>query len=129
MIYTLLNWQPILAATLIGLAAGFGWWALTGGLRLTAGLLAAALIAQGWLAAILAGALILAPPQADRWTMGLGSAFIIWVGFVLPTIALTHRRRGLGAAATLADSAHWLIVMLVQAAVLILIGLSPPPGA
>ena len=77
-------------------------------------------------AAILAGALILAPIDAQRSTIALGSAFIIWVGFVLPTLVATLRSRGVGWLAALADAGAWLAAMLLQAAVLQLVGLIRP---
>jgi hypothetical protein len=63
---------------------------------------------------------------AGGWTIALGSAFIIWVGFVLPalTIALVLRGHSLGAG--LADAGRWLAIMLVQGAVLHVIGLIRP---
>lgn len=98
------------------------------GARATASieLLIATLAGSLWLAAILAGALILAPVDAQRWTIALGSAFIIWVGFVLPTLVATLRSRGVGWLAALADAGAWLAAMLVQAAVLQLVGLIRP---
>ena len=128
--YILTNALPILLATLGGLVVS-GAYAVSirradldayGALRLTA----LAFIAEGWLACILAGALILAPRQAGAWTMALGSAVIIWIGFVLPTLFVTLRSRGAGVRSALADSLVWLVVMLVQAGVLQLVGLIKP---
>ncbi len=85
-----------------------------------------ALIAESWLAAILAGALILAPPQADPWVMAIASAVVIWIGFVVPVLAVTHVFRGLSTSALMLDCVHWLLVMTVQAAVLQAIGLARP---
>ena len=83
-------------------------------------------MAQGWLACILAGALILAPHQAGVWVMSLGSAVIIWIGFVLPSLLTTLRFRRVPLPAALADCALWLAVMLLQAGVLQLVGLQRP---
>ena len=79
-----------------------------------------------WLASILAGAVILAPPQAGAWTMALGSAVVIWIGFVLPTLVVTNQFDRLPAARGLLNVCHWLVVMLVQAAVLQGLGLIRP---
>ncbi len=127
MIYIWLNIAPIFAATLAGLALGVAW-ARISGLRLSIGVGIAALFAQFWLVAILAGAVILAPDQAPPWTMALGSAFIIWIGFVLPVLVVTL---GVGRASvrTIASAAgYWLATMLLQAALLQAIGLVPPPA-
>ena len=130
MIYIVLNLLPILAATLAGLAVGGLYHATVGrsaGAR-SPSLLVVAALAEFWLCAILAGAVILAPSKAGAWTMALGSAVIIWIGFVAPAIVVTLRHRGLPWRTVAADSLHWLAVMATQAAVLRLIGVSAPPG-
>lgn len=127
MIYILLNVVPILAATLAGLIFGIAYSAFARRGRFSPAVAITAFIAEFWLAAILAGALILAPPKGSIWTMTLGSAFVIWIGFVVPVIMTSYRFRTLPNRAALADSLHWLGVMLIQATVLRLIGLMPPP--
>ena len=128
--YILQNLFAIVAATLAGLMVS-GLYAAAG--RRGGGsrrgrvlLLVLAVVTQGWLACILAGALILAPPQAGAWTMALGSAVVIWIGFVLPSVLLTLRWRSVRWGAALADCVAWLAVMVTQAAVLHLIGLTKP---
>lgn len=128
MIYIWLNIVPILAATIAALAIGFGWARLSG-LRIGSGVAIAAFIAQFWLTAILAGAVILAPDQASPWTMALGSAFIIWVGFVLPALVVTLGVLGTGGRTIASASGYWLVTMLVQAALLQAMGLVAPPAA
>ena len=125
MIYIALNAVPILAATLVGLLIGLAYRAVAVGPG-APGLLAVAAIAEAWLAAILAGALILAPVKAGGWTVALGTALIIWVGFVMPTLVVTHRARGLAWREVGGDCGHWLVVMLAQAAVLHAVGLRHP---
>lgn len=125
MIYIALNLGPILAATLAGLLIGLAYRAVAVGPG-APGLLPVAAVAEAWLAAILAGALILAPVKAGGWTVALGTAVIIWVGFVAPALIVTHRARGLAWRAVGGDCAHWLAVMLAQAAVLHAVGLRHP---
>lgn len=136
MIYIVLNAFQILAATAASLAIGLAYhWHSAGRVFSTAPalparpavLLVTAFIAEFWLAAILAGALILAPPEAGEWTMAIGSAVVIWIGFVVPVLVVTTLYRGQPARLTALDAAHWLLVMLAQAAVLQSLGLSPPP--
>lgn len=129
--YILINLGSILAATITGLVLGVVYhrtaWrpgALTR--SGSTGLLLTAAIAEFWLACILAGALILAPQQAGAWTMAIGSAVVIWIGFVLPVLAVTETARGVPVARTVADSLHWLAVMIVQAIILHLAGLTAP---
>ena len=123
MIYIVLNAVPILAATLAGLLAG-----LLVQPRRDAGFLVTAFIAQAWFAAILAGALILAPPKAAAWVMAIGSALVIWIGFVVPATIVTLRQRGTQWPAVLRDCGYWLVVMVVEALVLKSMGLVPPPA-
>ncbi len=128
MIYILLNALPILAATLAGLAAGHGLLRLAGTpLPLRPPVLVVLALAQAWLAAILAGALILAPDEAPRKVMALLTPVVIWAGFVLPAVGATHVLRGAGGRLALTDALFWLAVMLVQAVVLDAMGLVPPP--
>ncbi len=131
MIYIVLNAAAILVATLASLAFGALYYSAASRGRPRppglSGTLATAFVAEFWLCAILAGALILAPPKDGVWTMTLGSAFVIWIGFVAPVIIATYRHRALGMGKALVDCGHWLGVMLVQAVVLRLIGLVPPP--
>ncbi len=128
MSYILTNVVAILLATCAGLGIGLAYQVLPQrrdrGARVV--LFITAFIAEFWLAAILAGALILAPPQADPWVMAIASAVVIWIGFVVPILAVTHVFRELPASAIVLDGSHWLVVMVVQAAVLHGFGLVHP---
>lgn len=128
MIYILLNLYPILAATLAALIIDAVWLRLARQPVPGPGQLIVIALAQFWFAAILAGALILAPPKADPWVMAIGSAVVIWIGFVAPALIVTHLARRAGVATALLDSAHWLAVMVAEAVVLKSIGLVPPPA-
>ncbi len=128
MVYIIHNAAPILAAAATAWVFGLAWYALPfdSGRTRSAGVLTIDALAKGWIAAILAGALILAPVEADIWTVALGSAFIIWIGFVLPAIAASYTRRALSWRSMVADAAHWLIAMLLMAAIMRVIGVEPP---
>ncbi|MEM9810522.1 MAG: DUF1761 domain-containing protein [Pseudomonadota bacterium] len=144
--YILINAWPILAATscafvfggLYYIALGRPWMIAAGVTdhniknangRVSPWPYVIAFVAEFWVACILAGALILAPPEAGRWTMALGTALILWVGFVLPTMLVNHRYEGRPLSLTIINGGHWLGVFLILALVLELIGLEPPPGA
>ncbi len=129
MIYILLNLVPILAATVLGLALGYLHHRIAGGGARTPawGLIVTTALGEFWLAAILAGALILAPPKADPWVMAVGSAVVIWAGFVLPLLAITLGYRGVPVRLIARDCAHWLVLMVAQAVLMKSIGLVPPP--
>lgn len=128
MIYIVINSAAILAATLAGLLVGFVYLRVAGLAWRRPATALAALIAEFWLAAILAGALILAPAKADPWTMAIGSAVVIWIGFVVPTTVVTQSARQARTGAIALDCLHWLVVMVIQALVLKSIGLIPPPA-
>ncbi|MBY0447435.1 MAG: hypothetical protein K2P95_01995 [Hyphomonadaceae bacterium] len=130
--YILRNAVPILAASAAGLLVSIAYHFLPGA---KAGgmagrtdpplLLATAALMQLWLCCILAGALILAPTDqgAGPWTMALGSAVVIWIGFIAPVIATSYAYRGVGRDLAFKDALAWLLVMLTQAAVLRWIGM------
>lgn len=124
MIYIWLNIVPILIAALasVGLAG------VIYGRKAAVGTLVVVFVAQAWLAAILAGALILAPPKGGVWTMTIGSAVVIWAGFVAPTLAAGYRLRGQSWRTIGIDGAYWLAAMVMQAIIMRLIGLVPPPA-
>ncbi len=124
MIYIQLNAIAILVATFAGLVAGLA----VRRQRRSIGFYLLAFVLQAWFAAILAGALILAPPKAAPWIMATGSAFVIWIGFVVPATIVTLRQRGISAAVIATDCLYWLVVMVAQAVVLQAIGLVPPPA-
>ncbi|MBE7199635.1 MAG: DUF1761 domain-containing protein [Parafilimonas terrae] len=133
MSYILDNFVPILGATLAGLLIGaayarsLGWRVGAIRPRFSVGFAVLAFVAEFWLACILAGALILAPSgQAGPWTMAIGSAVVIWIGFVAPALLVTERFRGLSLRDTLFDCAYWLVAMVAEAAVLHAIGLTHP---
>lgn len=129
MTYILTNIVPIALATLAGLLFGFVWlrlFAREAASRFTPASSLVAVVAEFWLAAILAGALILAPPQAGEWVMAIMTPIVIWIGFVVPALAVTLPYRGHGWRAVLADCGLWLGTMVLQALVLKLVGLVPP---
>lgn len=138
--YIALNIWPILAGTAAGFGFGALWYGLLGGPWMRAAGLSSetvaranvtwtaviAFLAEFWIACILAGALILAPPEAGPWTMAIGSAVVIWVGFVLPTVVVNQRYAMRPFAQTAIDAGHWLGVFVVQVVVMQAWGLVPP---
>ncbi|TPG42388.1 hypothetical protein EAH79_00295 [Sphingomonas koreensis] len=130
MIYIWINLPAIAVATLlaVGIAAAYRRIAPGPMAPLRPAAIGVATIASFWFAAILAGALILAPPKAAASTMAIGSAVVIWIGFVLPALIATGLLRGARSRVIAADAACWLIVMVVEAAAMALIGLTAPPA-
>lgn len=123
MIYIVINAAAIIAAGLAGLAIAALWYRKRPSTAAMIGLF----LANLWLASILAGALILAPPKGGIWTMTIGSAVVIWAGFVAPAITSSYRLRKLRWQAVAADSGYWLVTMIAQAALMRFIGLTAPP--
>lgn len=122
MIYIVLNAVPIGLATLLALLlAQF----IDRPRTVTAWIVA--LLSTLWLGAILAGALILAPPKAPVWVMTIGSAVVIWAGFVVPALATSLLMAGQRWAKIARACLWWLLVMVAQAVVMRLVGLVPPP--
>lgn len=129
MSYILANFLSIALATMGSLIFGFAWLKAFRGAaasNLTPARLLVVAVAEFWLAAILAGALILAPPQAGAWVMTVMTPIVIWIGFVVPALAVTLPYRGHGIRAVLIDCGLWLGTMVLQAALLKLVGLVPP---
>lgn len=130
LIYILQNIGPILAATMAGLIFGYAYYRALPGpspAGLTTAL--AAFAAEFWIAAIIAGALILAPDEAGAWTMALGTAIILFIGFVFPAMLVSNLVAGRGFGPTFRDGGHWLGVFLLQAFVMEALGLVAPPSA
>jgi hypothetical protein len=125
MIYIMINAVPIISAALFGIVFAIIWYRK----RMPVLALIILLLAHLWLAAILAGALILAPPKGGVWTMTIGSAVVIWVGFVLPTLAGSYQVRGIKPRSVAADCGYWLVTMVAQAVIMRIIGLTAPPVA
>jgi hypothetical protein len=123
MIYIVLNAWPITVAALCAVAIGALWYRRA----VPVATLVTIIAAHWWLGAVLAGALILAPPKGGVWVMTLGSAFIIWIGFILPALAASYRLRGIAWATLAADASYWLVTMLVQATLMRIIGVVAPP--
>ncbi len=125
MIYIVINAIPITAAALFGLVFAAIWYRK----RMPIAAIFVLFIANIWLAAILAGALIIAPPKGGIWTMTIGSAVVIWAGFVAPALVGSYQVREIKARSLLADCGYWLVAMVAQAVIMRIIGLTAPPLA
>jgi hypothetical protein len=121
MIYIVINAVPIGLATLLGLLLG----QFVDRPRTISAWLVA-LLASGWLCAILAGALILAPPRAPPWVMTIATAWVIWVGFVVPALTTSLLMAGQRWGRIGRACLWWLVVMMAQVVVMRLVGLTAP---
>lgn len=77
---------------------------------------AVALIAQFVIAYMLYGIIL----HIDAFTIGGGilSAMFCWFGFTLAPMAVNHRFQGSGWNLTLIDSGYWLLVFILQGAII-----------
>ncbi len=120
--------MPISVAAMFGLLVGLAHFLITRpGERPGLDFVMLAAIAEFWLAAILAGALIMAPKLHGPWVVALGTTVVIWIGFIVPVLMVTLRFRSMPGHMAAADSLHWLATMLVQMVVMMLLGLTAPP--
>ncbi len=126
--YVNANIVAIGVATLVGLLIGFGHFLLSRpGERPAAGFVILTAIAEFWLAAILAGALILTPEDlGNPYLTALATTVVIWIGFVAPVLLVNMRFRDHPGPMAAADALHWLAVMVAQAMVMTAIGLVQP---
>ena len=53
---------------------------------------------------------------------GIGAGFLMWLGFVLTTMAVNHGFQGAKRELTLIDGGHWLGVLVIQGLVLGIMG-------
>jgi hypothetical protein len=122
-IYILINFWPIMVAALSAVGMGAIWYRRVVPTTTVLVVIGAHL----WLGAILAGALILAPPKGGVWTMTIGSSVVIWAGFVLPALTASYRIRAINWRTVACDAGYWLAAMVMQATIMRIIGLVPPP--
>lgn len=85
-------------------------------------LMALAFVAQLIMAVVLAG--LIGHLGAEQITLGNGviSALFVWAGFVLTAITVNHSFQMRLGTLTLIDGGHWLGVLLIQGAVIGLLG-------
>ena len=81
-----------------------------------------AAIAQLVMAYVLAGAVGHLGPGQVTLRNGLVSGFFLWLGFVLTTLVTNHSFQGQPRSLTAIDAGHWLGVLLLQGAIIGLIG-------
>jgi hypothetical protein len=88
--------------------------------RMPIGPMITSFIAEVIMAAMLSGIMVHTGGMTVR--IGVISALLIWVGFVVTTIAVNNAYPGRKVMLTVIDSGHWLAVLIVQGIVLGLLG-------
>ncbi|MEE8297330.1 MAG: DUF1761 domain-containing protein [Hyphomicrobium sp.] len=77
------------------------------------------LLVMAW---VLAGVIGHLGAEEVTFRNGVISAAFIWLGFVITTLAVNHAFQGSKRTLTLIDGGHWLGVLLLQGAVIGLVG-------
>lgn len=85
-------------------------------------LMALAFVAQLIMAVVLAGLIGHLGPEQVTLRNGLISGLFVWAGFVLTAITVNHSFQMRLGLLTLIDGGHWLGVLLIQGAVIGLLG-------
>lgn len=129
MAFSGINYLAILLAAIAGQVAGVAWyggfakpWLKAARLSeeqqaaLSKSAYGVALVAQFVIAFMLAGAI--GHIGAFGLTAGMISAFFCWLGFCLAPMAVNHRFQQLGWDLTIIDSGYWLLVFLLQGAII-----------
>ncbi|HWV82034.1 MAG TPA: DUF1761 domain-containing protein [Hyphomicrobiaceae bacterium] len=127
---SMINYSAILLAAAAGFIFGGVWYGIfaarsggdeNGRSAPTALLLVITFIAQVVMAVMLSGILVHVTRSGIPFTLrsGLFSAAMIWIGFVITTLAASNALHGAPFSRTLVDGGYWLGVLLIQAAVLV----------
>ncbi len=82
-----------------------------------------AFVAQLVMAWVLAGVIGHLGPDAITFRNGVISAAVVWLGFVITTLSVNNAFQGAKPALSLIDGGHWLGVLLLQGAVIGLMGI------
>ncbi len=128
---SMINYSAILLAAAAGFIFGGLWYGLfaarSGGGENGRGaptplLLVVTFMAQVVMAVMLSGILVHVTRSGIPFTLrsGIFSAVMIWIGFVITTLAASNALHGAPFLRTLVDGGYWLGVLLIQATVLVL---------
>lgn len=82
-----------------------------------------AVIAQFVMAFVLAGLVGHLGTGQVTFVNGLVSAAFVWLGFILTTLSVNYAYQGRKLALTVIDTLHWLGVLLIQGAIIGVMGL------
>ncbi len=125
-----INYLAVFVAALAGFAVGMGWYMSLGNIWIaalgktkdeikpSAGSFIISGISLLIMASMLAG--IIGHLGWDHVTMvnGAISGFLVWLGFVITTMTVTHAYQGVKRILTLVDGGHYLAVLIVMGAII-----------
>jgi hypothetical protein len=127
-----MNYLAVVVAAAAGFAAGFGWYAMLGERWSAAlGKSRQELMPEGkppYAAMVISVIALLVMAWALAGIMGhVGSygvwpgvvnGFFLWLGFIATVLAVNHRYQRAPWSLTLIDAGHWLLVLVLQGAVI-----------
>jgi hypothetical protein len=118
-------WLAVIVATLIAFVIGAVYYTTLGkrwmkaagieakpGAKINPMLFVNSLVFEFIMATMTSGVLFHIYASGVTLRLGLISGFLLWLGFILPTLAINQRYQGFGWDLTLIDVIHWLLVML-----------------
>lgn len=129
------NWMAVFAATIVAFLIGGAFYGAVGKrwmraaridpatpMKMTPVLIATTLVMEFVMSLLTAGTFfhLNLPEQSLR--AGLIAGFLLWLGFILPTMTINHRYQDYGWDLTFIDGLHWLLVMLGIGATIALLG-------
>ena len=124
------NYTAIVVAAVAGFAVGMAWYMSLGTLWMAAlgktedelkpgaGPFIVSAIALLIMATMLSGVLGHLGEGRVTVTNGIISGFLMWLGFVVPTMAVNHAYQGQKLSLTLIDGGHYLVVLVVMGAII-----------
>lgn len=122
-----MNYLAVVIAAIAGMIAGAAWYGLLANPWMKAvgmteepkqdpKIYVIALLAQFVIAYVLAG--LIGHMGPHTLSNGIISALFAWVGFTLAPMAVNHRFQGAGWDLTIIDSGYWLLVFVLQGAII-----------
>jgi len=129
------NWIAIALATVASMAIGAGWYSLLAKPWIAANgfseeqiksveandtpiIYVIAAICHVVMAFILSGVVFHAAAGEVTMSKGILTGFLVWLGFVLTSMSVNHRFQFKPWSLTIIDSGHYLVVLLVQGAII-----------
>lgn len=129
------NWIAIALATVASMAIGAGWYSLLAKPWIAANgfsdeqiksveandtpiIYVIAAICHVVMAFILSGVVFHAAGGEVTMSKGILTGFLVWLGFVLTSMSVNHRFQFKPWSLTVIDSGHYLVVLLVQGAII-----------
>lgn len=129
------NWIAVIAATVVAFVIGGAYYGALAKpwmkaariepstpMKMTPAVIATSVGMEFLMALMTSGVLFHLYAGAASLRQGLIAGFLLWLGFILPTVSINQRYEGYGWTLTMIDAGHWLLVMLAIGGTIALIG-------